>query len=53
MIVYLPLLVCIIGLLMYFVATNPKVATIGLDMFWVGLLAFLLSGDQLVKLIGR
>ena len=43
MIIYLPLLVCIIGVLMYAMSNNAKVSQIGRDMFWVGLLAFLLG----------
>lgn len=42
MIIYLPLLICIVGLLIYALATDPKSPTIGLHMFWVGLLAFLI-----------
>jgi hypothetical protein len=47
MIIYLPLLISIIGLLMYALSSpnppnNPKLQAIGLHMFWVGLLAFLL-----------
>ena len=43
MIIFLPLLICLIGLLMYVLAVNPKVQEIGRMMFWVGLLAFLLG----------
>jgi hypothetical protein len=43
MIIYLPLLICVIGALVYgLVTNNPKLETVGLHMFWVGLLAFLL-----------
>lgn len=38
------LLVALIGLLMYVLASNPKVVEIGRIMFWTGLLAFLLGG---------
>ena len=41
MIILLPLLVCIVGLLMYALATNPKLVEIGRIMFWVGLLVTL------------
>jgi hypothetical protein len=44
MIIYLPLLVAIIGLLMYVLAANPKVVEIGRILFWTGTLAFLLGG---------
>ena len=43
MIIYLPLLACIIGVLMYALSANGKVQEIGKHMFWVGLLAFLLA----------
>jgi hypothetical protein len=42
MIIVLPLLVSLIGLLMYVLATNGKLVEIGRIMFWVGLLVFLL-----------
>jgi hypothetical protein len=41
MIIFLPLLICLIGLLMYFLSANAKVCEIGRLMFWVGLLSFL------------
>lgn len=43
MIILLPLLISLIGLVMYFVSANGKVQAVGLHMFWVGLLAFLLT----------
>jgi len=48
MIIYLPLLVAIIGVLMYALCVNPKLAEIGRLSFWVGLLAFLLGSHALV-----
>jgi len=42
MVIFLPLLVSIIGVLMYALCENGKLQAIGKDMFWVGLLAFLL-----------
>ena len=44
-VIWLPLLVCLVGLLMYLLASpqHPKVATIGLHMFWVGLFVTLLA----------
>ncbi len=52
MIVYLPLLCALIGLLMFALCkANADLKEIGRIMFWTGLLAFLLSGDRLVKLI--
>ena len=37
MIVLLPLLVCIIGLVVYAIATNPKAQELGRLMFFAGL----------------
>ena len=42
MIIYLSLLVCIIGALVYALSANPKLVELGRLSFWVGLLAFLL-----------
>lgn len=42
MIIFLPLLICLIGLVLYVLPVDAKVQTLGLNMFWVGLLAFLL-----------
>lgn len=44
MTIVFPLLISIIGLLMYALSTNAKVVEIGRIMFWTGLLAFLLGG---------
>jgi hypothetical protein len=44
MTIVLSLLIALIGLLMYVLASNPKVVEIGRIMFWTGLLAFLLGG---------
>ncbi len=44
MIIVFPLLIAVIGLLMYVLAGNPKVVEIGRIMFWTGLLAFLMGG---------
>jgi len=43
MIILLPLLVAIIGVLMYVLCSNPKLSEIGRIMFFAGLLAFLLG----------
>lgn len=51
---FLSLIVGVIGLVLYFIATNPKVSEVGRVCFWVGLLAFLLAnGSQTVGLFGR
>ena len=53
MFVYLSLLVCVIGLLMYALATNGKLVEVGRIMFGCGLLAFLLQAATIVGTIGR
>lgn len=50
MIVLLPLLVAIVGLLVYALSANPKVQELGRISFAMGLLAFLLtSGERVVS----
>ena len=52
MIIYLSLLVAVIGLIMYFVCSNPKAAEVGRIMFACGILAFLLrASDALLKIV--
>lgn len=51
MIVLLPLLVALIGLLMYALSANPKLVEIGRIMFWTGLLAFLISSREMLTLV--
>jgi hypothetical protein len=41
--IYISLLVCLVGLLMYALAANAKVVEIGRTMMWTGMLAFLLA----------
>lgn len=54
MIIYVSLLVALIGLLMYALATNPKLQEIGRLSYMMGLLAFLLNLTQsVVSLIGK
>ena len=43
MVIYFPALVALIGVLLYFASTNPKVQDCGKMMFWTGLLAFMLG----------
>ena len=43
MVIFLPVLISLIGVLMYALCADSKLQTIGLHMFWVGLLAFLLT----------
>jgi hypothetical protein len=40
--IFLPLLISLIGVLMYALCADAKLQAIGKDMFWTGLLAFLL-----------
>jgi hypothetical protein len=44
MTIVFPLLVSVIGLLMYVLSEKPKIEEIGRIMFWTGLLAFMLGG---------
>jgi hypothetical protein len=46
MIILLPLLIAVIGLLMYALCANPKLQEIGRILFFSGTLAFLLGGAQ-------
>ncbi len=53
MIIVFSLLVALIGLLMYVLCANPKLAEIGRIAFGVGLLAFLLLGPaRLIDVAG-
>jgi hypothetical protein len=54
--IYFSLLVALIGLLMFALCANPKLAEIGKIMFWTGLLAFLLTlgaGGHLIGIVPR
>jgi Na+/phosphate symporter len=54
MVIAFALLVCLIGLLMFWLASNPKTVEIGKLMFFAGLLAFLLTGvAPLVAIFSR
>lgn len=54
MAVLLSLLVAVVGVLMYALATNPKVAEMGRIAFFAGLMAFLLmGGTQVVALFQK
>jgi len=51
MVIWLPLLVSIVGLVVFSISTNGKAQTLGRDCFWCGLLAFLLDfGGRVVSL---
>lgn len=51
MLIYFPLLVAVIGVLMYVLCTNPKLVEIGRILFWTGMLAFLLGGKYLLTVV--
>ena len=54
MVVFLPLLVVVIGVLVYALASNPKVVEMGRIAYFCDLLAFLLAGgEQVVSLFNR
>ena len=53
MTIYLSLLVAIIGLLVYALSANPKVAELGRISYFAGLLAFLLQAGEIVKTLVR
>lgn len=49
---FLSLIVAVIGLVIYFIATNPKVNEVGRICFFSGLFAFLLAnGSAMVGLL--
>jgi len=51
MVIYLSLLVCLVGVLMYALSANPKLVEIGRISFFAGLLAFLLNVERIVPLL--
>jgi hypothetical protein len=51
MIVYLPVLVALIGVLMYGFCANPKLSEIGRLAFFVGLFVFLLHGQAALSVV--
>lgn len=51
MIVYIPLLIAIIGLLIYALSNGGKIAEIGRIMFWTGLLATLMRIGGTISLL--
>jgi Na+/phosphate symporter len=53
MLILLSLLVAVVGVLMYALAANPKVAELGRIAFGVGLLVFLFGAEQVVALLSR
>lgn len=54
MLIYLSLLVALVGVLMYALSANTKLAEIGRLAFFAGLLAFLLTAvPHMVSLLGK
>ena len=54
MTIFLPLLICVLGLLVYALAANPKVQELGRLSFFAGLLVFLLQiGEHIVSVFGK
>jgi hypothetical protein len=51
MLIVFPLFVCLVGLLMYALCVNPKLADIGRIMFAVGLFVVVFASDKVVGLI--
>jgi len=51
MTIWISLLVCLIGALVYALSTNAKVSELGRISFAMGLLAFLLQASQMVSLL--
>lgn len=43
-ILYLPLIMCLAGLVLYLLANHAKASEVGRIMFFAGLLAYLLKG---------
>jgi hypothetical protein len=50
MLIYLSALVCLIGLLLFALATDGKITAIGFACFQCGLLAFLITVPHLLRL---
>jgi hypothetical protein len=53
MFIFLSLLFALVGVLLYFVSTNPKVVEIGRITFFAGILAFLLSPGPVVSFLSH
>lgn len=51
MVILLSLLVCIFGLLVYALSTNPKVAEIGRISYFAGLLVFLFQVERVISFL--
>lgn len=54
MIILVPLLIALVGLVLYLLVANAKYAEIGRIMFWTGLLATLLkTGPAAISILGN
>ncbi len=51
MVLLLPVLIALVGVLMYALCVNGKLQEIGRIMFAFGLLAFLLRSAELIKIL--
>ncbi len=52
MIAYIPLLIALLGLLLYVLPSNAKVSQLGFALFCIGMLVFTLGiGNRLAKLL--
>jgi len=50
MFIALALVVCLVGLFMFFACANPKWSEVGKIMLWTGLLAFLMRFSEIPTL---
>jgi Na+/phosphate symporter len=53
MVIAVQLLIALVGILMYALCANPKLAEIGRILFFVGMLAFLLNVHAALSILGR
>ena len=53
MIIYLSLLVCLVGAVLYVFTANSKLQELGRLSFFAGLLAFLLSVTRSISIVAR
>ena len=51
MVIGLAFLIMIVGLLMYFLASNAKVGDVGRIMFAVGLFALVVNSDKMLTIV--
>jgi Na+/phosphate symporter len=51
MLIFLSLLVCVAGLLVYALASNPKVVELGRLSFFAGLLTFLFQAEKVISFL--